>query len=274
MTEYLQYEFFTSDSNEQEWLMALLSEINFEGFEQTDVSVLGYVTSDAIQDGEVRQTLNENNLSHLQFAVQVVENKNWNEEWERNFSPVIIAEKVGIRAPFHPPLHTEIEIIIEPKMSFGTGHHPTTALVIEYMLQMNLQGKTLLDIGAGSGILSILAHKLGVDEPWAIDHDEWAYQNAMENIRLNNAHVKVLLCDASISTGKTFDVIVANINRQVVLNHVARWSGWLNDAGILIISGFLFSDVDDVTRNCISSGLQPIARREKGEWAALMFRKV
>lgn len=271
---YLQYEFFTSNTNEQEWLMALLAEIRFEGFEQTDISVLAYVPQDIIEDGEVRLTLNDNNLAHLQFAVNVIEPKNWNEEWERNFPPVIIAEKVGIRAPFHNALHTEIELVIEPKMSFGTGHHATTSLMVEFLLEINLTNRTLLDLGTGTGVLAILAKKLGAVRITAVDHEEWAYKNAIENAEKNQVEIAVIRADASLKFEHQFDVILANINRHIIQENIANWVPLINSKGMIALSGFLLSDVPIMQSLTSALGLKELAQKQKGEWVAMLFQKV
>jgi ribosomal protein L11 methyltransferase len=274
MKTYLQYEFFTTDANEQEWLMALLGELNFEGFEQKETGVLAFVPQEAIADGEVRLTLDENNLSHIQFAVLVVEPKNWNQEWESNFPPVIIAEKVGIRAPFHEKLNTPIELVIEPKMSFGTGHHATTSLMVELLLSMDLQGKTLLDMGSGTGVLAILANKLGVAKPVAVDHEEWAYENAIENAQRNDATIEVFRADASMQFANDFDVVLANINRHVIEDNLQHWLSILKNKGLIALSGFIAADVLAIQKLGSSQGLVEVHQKQKGEWVAMLFQKV
>ena len=269
--QYLQYEFFSSSEDEKQWLIALLSDLPFEGFEETNISVLAFIKADAIEDGEVRLTLDANNMSHVQFAVNAIEQKNWNEEWEKNFPPVVIAKRVGIRAPFHEPLHTEIELIIEPKMSFGTGHHATTSLMIELMLELDLKGKSLLDMGSGTGVLAILANKLGVVKPVAVDHEEWAYENAIENARRNHALVDVRLNDASVAVGEKFNVILANINRQVIVEHLNHWLSMLQPNGILLLSGFITADIPVIQSLCTSLSLTHEKTLQKGEWVAMQF---
>lgn len=271
---YLQYEFFTSNSEEQELIMALLSELDFEGFEQTDLGVFAFVPQEAVADGEVRLILNENNLSHIQFAVTVIEPKNWNHEWERNFSPVIIGGKVGIRAPFHDKLNTDIELIIEPKMSFGTGHHATTSLMIELLLEIDLQNQTLLDMGSGTGVLAILASKLGVAKPVAVDHEEWAYENAIENAERNAAAIEVHRADASTTFNSGFDVILANINRHVIESNLHHWLQLLNGNGKIALSGFLESDIPAIRQLATTLKLQELQCKQKGEWIAMLFHKI
>ena len=271
--QYLQYEFFSSSEDEQQWLIALLSDLPFEGFEETNISVLAFIKADAIDDGEVRLTLDANNLSHVQFAVNVIEQKNWNEEWEKNFPPVIIAERVGIRAPFHEPLNTEIELIIEPKMSFGTGHHSTTASMIELMLGLDLKNKLLLDMGSGTGVLAILANKLGVEVPVAIDHEEWAYQNAIENAQRNNSNIDARLSEAAVAIEEKFDVILANINRHIIVENLHHWMPLLNPNGEVLLSGFIEQDIPIIRELCASFSLEERQLLQKGECIAMKFQR-
>ena len=158
--KYTQYEFFTKDELERDWLVSILSDNYFEGFEETNESLKAFVPSENISEVQVRELLHDNDFRELEFESNDIEEKNWNEEWEKNFDPVTIAKRVGIRAPFHKEMGTEYELVIEPKMSFGTGHHSTTALVIEQMLNEVFDGKSVLDFGSGTGVLAILAEKL------------------------------------------------------------------------------------------------------------------
>jgi len=270
--QYLQYEFFSSSEDEQQWLIALLSDLPFEGFEETNISVRAFIKADAIDDGEVRLTLDANNLGHVQFAVNVIEQKNWNEEWEKNFPPVVIAEKVGIRAPFHAPMNTEIELIIEPKMSFGTGHHATTSSMITLMLEMDFKNKSLLDMGSGTGVLAILASKLGVEVPVAIDHEEWAYENAIENAQRNSTNIDARLSDAATAIDEKFDVILANINRHIIVEHLQHWMPLLNPKGEVLLSGFIEQDLPAIRELCASLSLQEKQLIQKGEWVAMKFQ--
>lgn len=274
MKNYLQYHFLTFDFNEQEWLMALLAEFNFEGFEQTETGVLAYVQQHAIEENEIREILEENNLSHIQFEVLVIEPKNWNREWESNFPPVVIDEKVGIRAPFHQHLNTPIELVIEPKMSFGTGHHATTSLMIELLLEMNLNNKKLLDMGAGTGVLAILASKLGALKVVAIDHEEWACENAVENAERNNAIIEVFRADASEQLAEEFDVVLANINRHVIESNLLQWLKMLKQNGSIALSGFIAADVFAIQKLATAHGLVELLQKQRGEWVAMLFQKV
>jgi ribosomal protein L11 methyltransferase len=270
---YTVYEFLTTDQAQRDWLMAVMGDSDFDGFEETDTSIKGYAPVNKVTDTIVRQLLDENNLNHVQFTSQPVADKNWNEEWEKNFEPVVIAGKVGIRAPFHPPLNINYELVIEPKMSFGTGHHATTASVITLMLGEDLAGKSVLDFGSGTGILSILAEKLKASNITAIDHEEWAYNNCVENIERNGCvKITALRGDDNLVFKQKFDVILANINRNVILANMHKWVKLLSADAILIVSGILVADEADVTNLAINLGLVKKEKIEKNGWLAISFQ--
>ena len=269
---YVVYEFLTGNTEERDWLMAIMGDSDFDGFEETETSVKGYVPIDKTNSTIVRQLLDENNLHQVQFTSQPVEDKNWNEEWEKNFEPVVIAGKVGIRAPFHHPLNTEYELIIEPKMSFGTGHHSTTASVITLMLVEPFVHKSVLDFGSGTGVLAILAEKLEASNIMAIDHEEWAYNNCLENIERNGCvKIKAIRGDESFKFNTGFDVILANINRNVIMQQMHQWAALMNEKGILIISGILTADETDITALASSLGLFLKQKIENSGWLAISF---
>ncbi len=237
------YDFFTKDEGEREWLIAILNEHHFEGFEETSDSLKGYVKAAYIRPLLVKEVLFDNDLHHITFEQSEVPEKNWNEEWEKNFEPIVVAGKVGIRAPFHAPLKTEYEIIIEPKMSFGTGHHATTASVIAMMMETDFTEKKVLDFGSGTGVLAILAEKLKAAKIIAVDYEEWAYRNCLENTESNSCvHIHCLKGDDTMVFEEKFDIILANINRQVILKNMEKWKTLMKEKGVLIISGILQSD--------------------------------
>jgi len=270
---YAQYEFFTTDEIERSWLISILSDYHFDGFEETDTSLKAFAPSDKIKHLDIKEILFQDDLAHIKFDKAELEEKNWNEEWEKNFQPVLIAGKVGIRAPFHSPMNTPFEIIIEPKMSFGTGHHATTASMIEMMLQEDLKGKSILDFGSGTGILSIMAERFNAAKILAIDHEEWAYRNALENMERNSCvHVQVIKGDDSFAFAEKFDVILANINRHVILENVSKWEPLLDKGGILIVSGILTSDEGDVVRVANKHHLNVKNILHNNGWVAISFR--
>lgn len=245
---YLSYEFFTQDEDERGWLVALLNESNFTGFEETAESLKAYAPEGIANKSRVEHLLQQNDLAHIRFAEEHIADKDWNEEWERNYPPIVVADRVGIRASFHPPLGTAVELLVEPKMSFGTGHHATTAAMIELMLTTDFVEKSVLDFGSGTGILSILAEKLGAQQVIAIDHEHWAYENGKETVAKNNCtRISCIYGDTSHLFTQKFDIILANINRQVIVANIGKWSELLAAGGTLFLSGILESDEKIIT---------------------------
>ena len=270
--QYTLYEFYTSDEIERDWLISILSDYHFEGFEETSTSLKAYVEADKMDKNKLSEILSKNEFSHIEFSTSTIENKNWNEEWEKNFEPVVIAERVAIRAPFHAPFKTEFEIIIEPKMSFGTGHHATTASMIELMLNEKLENKTVLDFGSGTGVLAIFAAKLNAANITAIDNEEWAYNNCLENIERNNcAAIKCIHADDTFVFDKKFDFVLANINRPVILKNIAKWKSLLNQNGILLVSGILLSDEKDILSKAAENHFFVKTILRSNGWLAISF---
>ncbi len=269
---YTLFEFRTQNEVEQSWLISILSDFGFEGFEETNSSLKAYTISPEITDLKITEILYDNDLSHISFSSSGIPDKNWNEEWEKNFSPVVIAELVGIRAPFHPPLGTQFELIIEPKMSFGTGHHPTTALMAQLMLKKNFSSKNVLDFGSGTGVLAILAEKLKAKSIIALDNEEWAYNNCIENIARNNCvNIQCIKGNEQSMPLSKFDVILANINRHVILKNISSWKSLLSQNGILLVSGILLNDEKDIIGKAAENGftLKNVLRNEG--WVAIAF---
>lgn len=272
--KYTQYEFFTKDELERDWLVSILSDHHFEGFEETNDSLKAFVPSDKITQTQLREILFDNELTEVEFDHEDIEEKNWNEEWEKNFDPVTIAKRVGIRAPFHKELGTEYELVIEPKMSFGTGHHSTTALVIELMLKEDFGDKSVLDFGSGTGVLAILAEKLKAAKIVAIDNEQWAYENCIENAERNNSvKVECIHGDDSHTFTEQFDTVLANINRHVILKNITTWSGYVKQGGLMIVSGILQADERDVTAAAVQAGLQKKETLLHEGWIAISFVK-
>ncbi|MCW5906867.1 MAG: 50S ribosomal protein L11 methyltransferase [Chitinophagales bacterium] len=272
--KYAVYEFFTKDETERDWLVAILGNYHFEGFEETSESLKAYVPAEKARTLHVKEVLFDNDFSHIRFTETLLEEKNWNEEWEKNFEPVAIAERVSIRAPFHAPLNTKYEIVIEPKMSFGTGHHATTASVVELMLKQDFKHKQVLDFGSGTGVLAILAEKLNAAKIVAIDNEVWAYNNCLENTANNNCvNITCLYGDDTHSFAQKFDVILANINRHVILQNMAKWKELLNDKGLLIVSGILQSDEQPVMSEANRIGLVKNELVINNGWLAIAFHR-
>lgn len=209
-------------------------------------------------------------------SVQEMPDKDWNAEWEANYTPVMIADRSYVRAPFHPACQdAEYEIIIEPKMSFGTAKHATTYQMAEYVLETDVKGKALLDMGAGTGVLAILAHMRGANPVTAIDIDEWAFRNGLENVQHNHCpEVKVLLGDASILGDEKYDIILANINRNILLNDIPTYVSCLNEHGLLFMSGFYDGkDLEAIKECCQKTGMQYVSHKVKDQWVAAKFCK-
>jgi ribosomal protein L11 methyltransferase len=272
--DYILYEFFTKDEVERNWLVSILGDYKFEGFEETSDSLKAYIPAGESTSVHVKDILYHNDLHHILFEHSEIQEKNWNEEWEKNFQPVTIAGQVGIRAPFHEVLGTQIELVIEPKMSFGTGHHPTTALMVELMLNRNFENKTVLDFGSGTGVLAILAEKLNAAKVLAIDNEDWAYKNCMENT-LRNGCVKVECFhgDQTLIFKAKFDIILANINRHVILENMGRWNSYLKPGGIMMVSGILAADEKDIMAAATRFGLHLYDVKRETGWIALTFEK-
>jgi ribosomal protein L11 methyltransferase len=267
---FMLYEFETDKEVERSWLISILSDFHFEGFEETAASLKAYVPSDKLSDEALKEILFQNELQHLRFSSSEMPDINWNEEWEKNFEPVMIAGRVGIRAPFHQPLEAEYEIVIEPKMSFGTGHHATTASMVELMLREDFENKSVLDFGSGTGLLAILAARLKAAKIVAIDNEEWAYKNCVENIERNNCvSIKCIQGDDTYTFREKFDIILANINRPVILKNMAKWKSLLNKNGLLMISGILLSDEKDILKEAANNHLSPKNIIRNNGWLAV-----
>ena len=275
------YEITTTFSDIFPWkeiFVSLLAEEGCESFAdgETEDVLLAYIAENNYNEDNIKALFEQyHSQTEIHYSIYEVEQQNWNALWESNYEPVLIAERCFIRAPFHDSnLAAEYEIVIEPKMSFGTAHHETTALMIELLLEENLQNKSVLDMGAGTGVLAILSHLRGANPITAIDNDEWAYLNNLENNTRNNAEaIQVKLGDASLlSDHKKFDVIIANINRNILLNDLPAYVNVLNDNGIIFLSGFYVGeDFEMITKKCYSLGLLFVVHKEKNNWCAAKF---
>jgi ribosomal protein L11 methyltransferase len=259
-----------------EILIAMLSQIGYESFLETDAGLIGYIQSPQFHLSaliELQQTIAPG--VNFTFTSNIVKSQNWNEVWESNFNPVIIGGRVYVRAPFHEPDESiEFEIVIEPKMSFGTAHHETTMMMIDFLLEENLSEKAVLDMGCGTGILAILAEMLGAKGIFAIDNDEWAYNNALENVRKNKCkHISVFKGTADLLKHEKFDIVLANINRNVLLSEMKKYTDHLAENGVLILSGFYVDDIPAINQAVVSCGLEPGKNETKNDWAAVRFTK-
>ncbi len=272
--EYFELD-LTIDSDFADILVAELAEIGFDSFLDKEDGILAYIEEENFKEREFKNLLeNYASKTPLSYGLTKVKKQNWNKEWEENFQPIEVAGKVYIRATFHEPAPDtyEHEIIIVPKMSFGTGHHETTSQMIELQLDIDHKNKTVLDVGTGTGILAIMAHKLGARQIHSFDIDEWSVENGQENYFLNNT------ADITIEKGtiytqepKIFDIVLANINRNILLDEIGSYARFCND--YLLISGFYVQDIDDIQEEAERNGFKKIKQISKNNWAAVVFRK-
>ena len=272
---YTVYEFYTKSEIDRSWLISIFSDYNFEGFEETSDALKGYVPSDKITAEKVQQVLTTNEFDKLKFTWQQLEDKNWNEEWEKNYQPIEVAGKIRVRASYHEPNPAfQYEIVIDPKMSFGTGHHETTTLVMEQQLSLDHQGKSLLDVGSGTGILAILGEMLGATKLTAFDIEEWAYLNAVENAEMNSCkYTTVFQGTIEDCPYDTYDIVLANINRNILLREIPIYETFLKAGGTMMVSGFYEFDIEDITQKAEEVGLKLVAQKTLNQWVTLRFEK-
>jgi ribosomal protein L11 methyltransferase len=259
-----------------EILVTYLAEIDFESFEQEGNSVDAYIQHKEFDLSKVKDILKTIDTEILEFNYQLIEDENWNAEWEKNFEPIYIDKQCIIRAPFHKKEEGfDYEIIINPQMSFGTGHHQTTYLVMKAMFGIDFENKTVLDMGSGTGILAILAEKLNCEKAVAIDIDEWAFQNTIDNIELNGCKkIEVLEGGAELLTETNkYELVLANINRNILVNDMKHYVSSMKKGGIIYMSGFYTSDVSIIQEEASKQGLTFVNVAEREGWALTQFFK-
>jgi len=269
---YLQIAIPTPDPSLQEILIARLSALGYEGFEEHDDYLDAYIPETNFD----AQALQDILLGHqLTCHTERLEQRNWNEEWEKNFQPVVVDDFCAIRAGFHAPIaRVEHELVITPKMSFGTGHHATTYMMIDAMRRLDFTGKSVFDFGTGTGVLAILAERLGARQVLAIDHDDWSIDNAGENSRENHCNAITLIkSDTVPSQPNGFDIILANINKHVILQHLPLIGQQLRKGGVILLSGLLVEDEPEIRAAAVKNNLPISVRMTKGNWICLECRK-
>ena len=269
---------FTNPDNEnlKDMFMELLGEIGFDSFMDTDDGFDAYCQEPLLNEEELNDILQMEQFANVKLLKkELIPDQDWNATWEASYEPVIINEFCRIRAPFHNVEGSyKYDLIIEPKMSFGTAHHETTSQIIELMLQSDFSGLNLLDMGSGTGVLAILAKKLGSATTVAIDNDEWAYRNALDNIRLNDENeIIVELGDATSLNDRQFDVILANINRNILLRDMKEYVKCLVDGGKIFFSGFYEEDLVLIKKEAERLGLTYSNHVTKNNWTAAVFVK-
>ena len=269
---YLSFDFEITTPDQSEQLIALLSGQGFEGFEETEHTLHAFIAEENFVEDDFNKIMQL--FSSLEYTKTTVENINWNQQWEESFEPVVVDNFVAIRAHFHLPIHNvQHEIIITPKMSFGTGHHATTYLVIHQMEAIDFKQKRVLDFGTGTGILAILAEKLGAGNVSAIDNDEWSITNAKENIGRNDCTKIIIEQHNNIPLVKKYDVVLANINLNVITANLAAIELVTKPGCKIIFSGFLKEDESTMKDNIKAAGFQYISTHQKGNWIAINAEK-
>lgn len=275
---YQKVTFILTPDNEinREILTAYLSQLDFEAFDETEEGLHAFIPANNADIDKINEVVTGLPFK-LSYSGSKMPDINWNEEWEKNyFQPLLIGKECLVRTPFHKNFpKANYEIIIEPKMAFGTGNHETTSLMIEHLLELDLNDKAVLDMGCGTGILGILASMRGCREVTAIDIDEWAYENTRENAILNRiGNLKVFTGDAGLLANMPkFDVILANIQRNIILQDLEKYLSVLNEGGILLVSGFYSNDLEAVIGRAAELFLQKGMTRQKNNWVACTFTK-
>ena len=267
---------FKNTKNQNDLLVAFLSEINFDSFEEVNENhLIAYVEEENFDESGLKTILkNLSEKEDLQYTVSKLENKNWNEEWEKNFQPIVVNNKCSVRASFHPPQNTEHEIIIEPKMAFGTGHHATTEMMIATMLELPFKGEKVLDFGCGTAILSILAEKLGAVSIFANDIEEPAYDNSLLNASINGCDlIKVAIGGIEVVPKEKFGIILANVNTNAILHNSSLLVEKLASEGVILFSGILVSDKETIKEMARTLNLEILNIKEKNNWLLFLCKK-
>jgi ribosomal protein L11 methyltransferase len=263
--------FDCADEATRELLIALLANMGYDGFEETETQLKAYTDKQEIDENKLNNICNEYSVK---YCKSIIQKENWNAVWESGFSPVQVDDFVGVRAAFHPPFtNVAHELVITPKMSFGTGHHATTWLVMQMMRGIGFRDKTVFDFGTGTGILAILASRLGAASVLAVDNDDWCIENASENILLNHVQNVHIQKDNAVNENNHFDIVIANINRNIILDNLQAIAGCMREKAILLLSGLLVSDEADILAACSREGLVYRETRERNGWIAIDIRK-
>jgi ribosomal protein L11 methyltransferase len=277
MNRYIEITIDTINTEESDILVARLSQAGFEGFEEEPEKLHAFIPETLYDVSKVEKIITEikgfADPYHTIFKTAFIEPRNWNEEWEKDFEPVVIGDFCAVRASFHEAIPgVQFDLIITPKMSFGTGHHATTYMMIEAMRQIEFNNRTVLDFGTGTGVLAILSDKLGAGSVLAIDSDEWSIENALENVTVNECnHISIERKDSLSGTGQ-FDIILANINLRVILENMEFIRQHLNKSGVFIGSGVLESDEERIVPVAIRAGFTFERLNTKDNWMSFRLK--
>ncbi|MBZ9731243.1 50S ribosomal protein L11 methyltransferase [Salegentibacter sp. JZCK2] len=256
-----------------EILVAELGYLGFESFVEEEDGLTAYIPAEEYEDDLLAGVhILQSEEFQITYSKGEIEQVNWNEEWEKNFSPILVDDICSVRAPFHPEPDTEFDIVIEPKMSFGTGHHATTHMMIQHILKNDWTDKAVLDMGCGTGVLAILASLKGAKFVDAIDIDNWCYQNTLENVGRNDCdNINVEEGGAELLQDRKYDMILANINRNILLRDLPIYKNCLNKGGNLFLSGFYEEDIPVIKKACIDLGLEYVDHLDRNNWVAIKF---
>ncbi|MFC2109751.1 50S ribosomal protein L11 methyltransferase [Bacteroidota bacterium] len=273
---YLGYSFKVSPKEPAtEILIAELGYAGFESFVENEEGVTAYIQKEEWNSGILEDIyVLTSEEFEITYSFEEIEQINWNSEWEKNFNPIQVDDLVSIRAPFHENPNLKYDIVIEPKMSFGTGHHETTHMMIQHLLTLELENKKTLDMGCGTGILAIFAEMKGAQPIDAIDIDNWCYLNTVENIERNNCeHISAYEGEVALLQGKNYDVIIANINRNILLQDISAYGECLNSGGVLLLSGFYAADIPLLDEKASLLGMTLEKTLQRNDWVSLKYVK-
>ena len=274
---YIEYDFTVSPTEMgAEILMAELAEVGFDSFEDTPTGIKAYIPKDSWNEQILQDIyLLSNPEFTISYQITEIEQVNWNEEWEKNFSPIVVEDLCTVRASFHPVPNTHYDIVITPKMSFGTGHHETTYMMLQQLLPLSLEGAKVLDMGCGTGILAIMAALRGARDITAIDIDPWCVENATENVQQNDCSFIIIKeGDVSLIAGEQYNLILANINRNILLSDIPAYAQALLPEGLLLVSGFYIEDLPAIQECAEAVGLRYISHIERNRWVSAKFQRL
>jgi ribosomal protein L11 methyltransferase (prmA) len=274
---YIEYDFTVSPLEMgSEILIAELAEVGFDSFVDTPMGIKAYIPKDSWNEHILQDIyLLSNPEFTISYQITEIEQVNWNEEWEKNFSPIVVEDLCTVRANFHPVPNTRYDIVITPKMSFGTGHHETTYMMLQQLLPLSLEGTKVLDMGCGTGILAIMAALRGARDITAIDIDPWCVENATENVQQNDcSFITIKEGDVSLIAGEQYNLILANINRNILLSDIPAYTQALLPQGLLLVSGFYEEDLPAIKEKCQEVGLTYLSHIERNRWVSAKFQRL